>query len=409
VAILLSHPVQYFSPIFKELAARREIELTVIYCSLGGARAHFDSGFGRIVEWDLPLLDGYRHKLIPSFRPDKGGPFGYFAPAIFREVRAERYDAVVVFGWSSLTCWLAFVKAAFERVPLMLYGDSNVIYEQDKTGLKSRLREFLLHALFRKTSAFLISGALNRRFYARHRVPAANCFDVPFAIDNEFFGNSADEARRHRTALRARYGIAPDTLLILFSGKLAPHKRPQDILNAVARLQSEFPRLGAAFVGDGELRASLERSIHELNLRRTSLLGFRNQSELPAVYAAADLLVLPSSTDNKPLVANEAMACGLPVIASDRTGVWGPGDLVRDQENGFVYRCGDADALCRAIRKLASDPELRRRMGGRSREIIRDFSLERSADGIVKAVQFALRQSSKKPRSEFRPQVQENP
>lgn len=394
LAILLSQPVQYFAPLFRQLAQRPEIDLTVMYCSLGGAEAYFDPDFGRIVKWDTPLLEGYRYKVVRSW-PQKNaqGFLASFAPAVLREIKAAKYDALIVFGWSNLTCWLAFAKARLESLPWMLYGDTNVIYEKEKHGIKRWLRTWLLGSLFRRTSAFLICSSMNQRFYELYRVPPGKHFDVPHAVDNEFFRNAARDARRHRDEVRARYGIPRNALLLLFAGKLIERKRPQDVLAAVENLRDDCPQLAAAFVGEGSLRKTLESQIAQRKLGNAILLGFGNQSEMPAIYAASDMLIVPSSVDPKPFVTNEAMACGLPVIVSNRTGVWGPEDLVRHGENGFVYPCGDVEALTETVRQLARDRELRERMGNRSREIIEQFSTERCAEGIVSALHFACSRS----------------
>lgn len=391
LAVLLSHPVQYFAPLFRQLAQRPEIDLTVIYCSLGGAEPHFDPGFARSVKWDVPLLEGYRYKVLKTWWPNRvEGILAYFAPAVLAELQAANYDLLIVFGWSNLTCWLAFCKARLVSVPWMLYGDTNVIYEAEKYGLKRPLRSWLLHVLFRQTSAFLASGTLNRRFYEFHRVPGSKCFDAPFPIDNKLFHSGAQKARAQRAEIRSALGIPVDAILLLFVGKLVPHKRPQDVAEVLIALRGEFPNLGALFVGDGELRSTLEESIVKRNLTQAYLLGFRNQSDLPALYSTSDVFISSSSIDAKPLVTNEAMACGLPLVVSDRTGVWGPGNLVRHGENGLVYPCGDLAALARAVRKLVSDRALRERMGTRSREIAEGFSVERCAEGIINALNFSL-------------------
>jgi glycosyltransferase involved in cell wall biosynthesis len=408
LAVLLSHPVQYFSPLFKELASRPEIDLTVIYCSLGGAEAHFDPEFGRTVKWDLPLLEGYRYKVLRSVWPGKvEGIFGYFAPGVLREIKAANFDAVVVFGWSSLTCWLGFLKAALSHIPWMLYGDSNAAYERDKTGLRTRLRNWALDALFRRTAALLVSSSQNRRFYSIHGVPDAKCFDVPLVVNNDLFRTTAVQARTKDREIRARHGIPEGATVLLFVGKLLPRKRPSDVLDVVENLRNECPDLAALIVGEGPLRQELAAQVERRQLSKVLLLGFRNQSELPEIYAIADIFLLPSSLEPVGLAVHEALACGLPAIVSDRTGVWGPGDVVRDGQNGIVYRCGNLRALTEAVRKLALDVELRRRMGRRSSEIIGDFSLARSANGIAKATAFVSRKGKAFSRPGLQPQIQE--
>ena len=387
LAILISHPVQYFSPLFRRLAEQPEIDLTVLYCSLQGAGTMNDPGFGVSFAWDIPLLEGYRYKALRNFWPGRlKGFFSCINPGVINELRKGAYDAVIIFGWGNLTNWLAFSGASLADVPWMLYGDTNVLKESGAKGLKPAIRRIFLTSLFRRTSAFLTSGGFNRAFYASMGVPATHCFWAPMVVDNESFAKGSKLAKASRIGVRELYGISPNMTLLLFSGKLVARKRPQDILRALRFLQAEFPLLGCLFAGEGVLRQRLQEETSRHKIANAFFLGFRNQSELPRIYACADCLVLPSVAEPRGVVVNEAMASGLPVIVSDRTGVWGPGDIVRDGENGFVYPCGDIRALAEAIRKLVNDPDLRLRMGKRSFEIIQGFTYEKCAGGILKAL-----------------------
>jgi glycosyltransferase involved in cell wall biosynthesis len=114
------------------------------------------------------------------------------------------------------------------------------------------------------------------------------------------------------------------------------------------------------------------------------ITGFVNQSGMGRYYAAADVLVLPSSHEPWGLVLNEGMCFGLPVIASDAVGA--APDLVRSGENGFVYPVGDVTALAAALRRLLADPAGRAAMGARSREIVGRFSYDADVDGILAAL-----------------------
>lgn len=391
LAILISHPVQYFAPLFRRLAEQPEIDLTVLYCSLQGATTMNDPGFGVSFAWDTPLLEGYRYKELKNYwHGDLKGFFSCINPGVISGIMKGAYDAIIIFGWGAFTYWLAFAGARLAGVPWMLFGDTNVLQEDGKRGFKGSLRKLLLTSLFDSTAAFLATGTFNRMFYERMGAPRTRCFDAPMGIDNDFYGRRAQIAKMHREEIRQRYGIPPDLTLLLFSGKLVSHKRPQDLLGALAVLQPHFPRLGVAFAGDGVLRNNLQSESARRKLANVYFLGFRNQSELPEIYASADCLVLPSSYEPKGLVVNEAMACGLPVIVSNRTGVWGPGDILRDGENGFVYPCGNINALAEAVQKLGADHGLRR-MGERSLEIIRDFGYERCVKGILNALNHVAR------------------
>ncbi len=389
LAAVLTHPIQYFGPMFRRVAQRPEIELTVLYASLQGAQPYKDTGFDRVIAWDVPLLEGYRHKVLRNYGSERLGAFlRYATPEIVWELKRGRYDAVMVFGWGHAAAWLAFAGARWARIPFMLYGDSVPLYEGEIGGPKRLVKRLVLRRLFGRAGAFLATGTLNRLFYASYGVPAHKCFDVPLAVDNEFFRNTAENARKHRADLRASYGLKPDAVVILFVGKLVPGKRPRDLLAVLKNLQPDFPQLTVAFAGDGELRPYLEAEIARDSLKNAFLLGFVNQSKLPEVYALSDIFVMPSMFDNRGVVVNEAMACSLPVVVTDKTGVWGPGDIVVEGHNGFVYSAGDTDELTRLVRKLVVDSRLREEMGARSLEIVQRQGYNDCVNGILRALYF---------------------
>lgn len=394
IAVVLSHPVQYHEPLFRGLSQHPLVNVTVLYCDLWGATRMRDPDFGSMA-WDVPLLTGYRCKRLTNFWPwEPGGFFGCINPGILVELWRGSYDAAIVFGWGSMTMWMTFAAASLVGTPWMLYGDTNLVLENGKHGLKHAPREWLLRGLFKRTAAFLASGTLNRMFYESKGVSAERIFAVPASVDNDYF--SANSRNLSRGKVRAKHGISSELTLLLFVGRLSSYKRPLDILRALALLQARFPRLGVAYAGEGAMRGELEAEVLRTRQRNIFFLGFKNQSELPEIYACADALVLPSS-EPRGMVAHEAMACGLPLIVSDRTGVWGHADVVRHGENGFVYRCGDIEALAEAIGKLVADPGLRRKMGERSKEVIRSFSYAASVDGILKATEVITRRARPAP------------
>jgi len=351
-----------------------------------------DRGFGITVAWDTPLLEGYKFKVLSNlWRGAPGRFWSWASPGIVAELWRGPYDAVLVYGWGEVSAWLAMMAAWSRNMPCMITGDSNYIYEKDLPWLKAYVKRAVLRTLFRKIQAFLVTGPFNRRFYENYGVSNDKLFFAPLAVDNEYFMRRAELARPRKNEIRARFGVPADVVLLLFVGKLVPWKRPLDIALVLKELEPLFPNLGAAWVGDGELRPRLEAQIAKQGLRHAFALGFKNQSELPDLYAMSDIFVLPSWRDNMGLATNEAMASGLPVIVSNRTGVWGPGGLVREGETGFVYPAGDTQALSEAVGKLVADPGLRQALGKRAAEVVQEFGLDRCVDGILEAVRFVVR------------------
>jgi glycosyltransferase involved in cell wall biosynthesis len=139
-------------------------------------------------------------------------------------------------------------------------------------------------------------------------------------------------------------------------------------------------RAALVFLGDGVLRPQLEAFIRERALASVHFAGFVNQANLPRFYAGGDVFVLPSTYEPRGAVINEAMACGLPVIVSDRCG--SIGDIVRDGENAFVFPAGEDAALATMLDRLAGDANLRARMSARSRELIGEWTFARGVEGV---------------------------
>ena len=228
----------------------------------------------------------------------------------------------------------------------------------------------------------MISGTFNADDYQHYGADERRFFPMPWAIDNDRFSAAGHLQPGEREALRARHGIAPGKMAALFSGKLIERKDPRTLLAAFASMRHR-DRAALVFMGDGALRPELERIVKENAIPDVHFIGFVNQTEIPKHYAMADVFVLPSEFDPRATVVNEAMVSGLPVVITDRCGP--AGDIARDGDNAFVMKFGDRDALREILDRLAADPDLRRRMGQRSREIIAPWNYEAGVEGLRQA------------------------
>jgi glycosyltransferase involved in cell wall biosynthesis len=379
IAIVASHVIQYQDPFFRRLAADPELDVTVLYCSREGADVYRDVDMGTSLRWDLDLLRGYRYTFLRRVGP--------FNPGLVPAIAFGRYDAVLfMLGWGPPTAWLGFAAAIATRTPLLMFGDSSFV--PDERGVRAALRRGVLRALFRLTSAFLISGKRNAGYYEHYGADRRSFFPLPWAIDNERFADASRLAPGERDALRDRYGIRRDAVVFLDSGKLIARKDPLALVRAFAAMRHR-DRAALVFLGDGVLRPELESFIRAHDLRDVHLPGFVNQTEIPKLYAMSDALVLPSHFDPRATVINEAMACGLPVVITDRCGPFA--DIAQHGDNAFVFAPGDVDALRDALDTLASDDALRRRTGERSRAIIATWSYAEGVAGVKEALQWLKR------------------
>lgn len=379
LAIVASHVIQYQGPFFRLLAAEPDIDLTVLYCSRHGLDVYRDEDMKTSLRWDVELLDGYRHRFLKnlSSNPD-GGYLRLVNPGLVPELMSGGYDAVIFFtGWGSVTALLGLAACRLLRIPAFLYGDSSLPPPED--SLAASARAAMIRQIFAMASGFMVSGVRNADYYAHYGADRRSFFLLPWAVDNDRFAAASSFSPGERDAFRERHGIRPEQMAIVFSAKLVPRKDPLTLLRAFAAMQAR-DRAALLFLGDGELRGALEQMARDQGLRDVHFAGFVNQQELPRYYGACDLFVLPSTYEPRGAVINEAMACGLPVIVTDRCG--SIGDIVVDGDNAFVYPAGDAGALREKLDLLATDEALRARMAARSREIIGTWTFARGVEGV---------------------------
>ena len=383
VAIVASHVIQYQDPFFRLLAAEPNIDLTVFYCSAAGAEVYRDVDMKTTLRWDIETLAGYRYRVLRNL----GFGDGYtrlINPAIVPALARGRFDMVIfMLGWGTVSSLLGILACRTARVPFFLYGDSS--FPPTEGSAAARLRAGFLRALFGVTTGFMVSGVLNADYYRHYGADPRRFFLLPWAVDNERFAAGCRFADGEREALRDRLGIARNAVVFVFSAKLVERKDPMTLLRAFDAMKHRA-RAATLFLGDGVLREPMEAFVRERGLDGVHFAGFINQTDLPKYYGVADVFVLPSTYEPRGAVINEAMACGLPVIVTDRCGSLG--DIVLDGDNAFVYPAGDAAALARAMDTLTAGAELRARMARRSREIIDRWTFARGVDGVKDALQW---------------------
>jgi len=391
LAVLTPHPIQYQSPLFQELASHPEIDPTVYFCwDFGVKEPTFDTGFNQKIKWDIPLLDGYSYKFLKNFafNPGSGKWDHEINPAIVKEIWKGKYDAILIYGWNSLTNWLAFLTAFLTKTPVFVHGENPLNQESFKSRLKIKIKKLFLGGLFKKISAFLYIGEENKKFFKYYGAPEEKLFFCPYAVENERFINEAEKLKDSKNKFKKELGLEKDEVAILFMGKLIEKKRPFDLLKAFEFLTISYKlkaKSSLVFVGDGILRPELEKYIKEHNLSNVYFLGFKNQTELPKYYTLADILVLPSGAgETWGLAVNEAMCFGLPIIVSDVVGC-GP-DLVKNNVNGFIFPLGDFKQLSRSLEALIKDSQKRKSFGEKSLGIIKNYTFERNINAILTAL-----------------------
>lgn len=396
LAILTSHPIQYYAPWFRHLSERENLRVKVFYLWDGGVTETLDRGFMQTLKWDIPLLSGYEYEFIPNSSRDPGTHHfnGLKNPSLMDRVSAFDPDAVLMIGYNHRSLATFILRWPRSKAPLVFRGDSHRLVRAN--GAVARVRRVLISAMFARFSAFLYVGKANYQYYLHHRVPSEKLFFAPHAIDNDRFLENATDARDRAAQWRLELGIPSNNAVVAFVGKFEEKKRPMDLLRAFA--QARLCDATLLFVGGGQLETQLKTAA--AGQPDIKFAQFQNQSEMPRAYAAADLIVLPSygSGETWGLAINEAMCMGRAVVVSDHVGC--AQDLVRPFENGLVFRAGQVAELASSIEEALSDRGRLKIWGGKGRQIVSEYCYQNSTNGLMQALAHLGLATGEKPVSE---------
>jgi glycosyltransferase involved in cell wall biosynthesis len=368
VTVVSPEPTPYRAPLFDLVAARPEIDLTVVYAAATVARR----------TWRVEP----RHRAVFLKGVAVPGLRGLFrhdypvTPGIHAALRDADPQVVVVSGWSTFASQAAIGWCRAKGVPYVVLVESHDL--GPRPGWRRAIKGVVVPRLLEPAAAVLAVGTLARESAVERGADPARVRVFANTVDVDAWEARADRLRERRTELRETLGGADDDVLVLSVGRLAPEKGLDTLIRAVAGDE----RLAVVIAGEGQARETLARLGG-----RVRLLGDVDEERLAELYVAADVFALLSLHEPWGVVVNEAAASGLPLVLSDRVGA--AYDLLRDDENGLLLPAGDVDAAARAIQRLADDPELRRRMGARSRELVRGWGYEASVVSFVAAVRDA--------------------
>jgi len=179
-----------------------------------------------------------------------------------------------------------------------------------------------------------------------------------------------------------QWKVPEDKVIVGMVACLKPQKSPEDFVEVAARVIAKTDRAHFVMAGDGERRQSIEERIRKHGIgSHITLLGWQNENEMPEVYRNLDIVVLTSLWEGLPCVFSEAMACELPIVATD---VDGAREAIVAGENGYLHKAHDVDGMAESVLKLVIDPLLRRSMGERGKARVMEFDIGTSV-AVVEA------------------------
>lgn len=379
LAVVITHPIQYYAPLFKLLHERQKINVMVFYTWGKGGLQKFDPGFGKTITWNLPLLEGYPYEWVKNISADPGSHHskGIDNPDLISQINNWQPDVIMVYGWFYKS-HLKILKYFKGRVPVIFRGDSTLL--DDKGGIKSVLRSLFLKRVYRNVDYALYAGSNNKAYFKKCGLKETQLFFAPHAVDNDRF---AEDRTNEALTLRKQLGVSDDEKLLLFAGKFEHKKDPLALLEAFIDITQ--PGTHLLFAGNGILETELKNKANRH--KNVHFIGFQNQLYMPVVYQACDIFCLPSKGPGETwgLAINEAMACGKAILISNKVGAGT--DLVKDYENGLIFNATDGGDLKSKLKTLLLyNKTALFTMGQHSKQIIEEWSFSEQVEAIEQLV-----------------------
>ncbi len=377
LAVITTHPIQYYAPVFKLLTDRKNISVKVFYTWGKDALNKYDPGFNKQVAWDIPLLEGYNYEWAVNTATDPGSHHrkGIITPGLINQVEAYKADAVLVIGWAYVS-HLQVIRYFKNKLPVYFRGDSNLL--DDKKGWRSWLKTMSLKWVYKHIDHAFYTGTNNKAYYKKYGLKDKQLSFTPHAVDNDRFAISR---KTEADQLRSDLGIAPDEVLILFAGKFEEKKSPQLLLKAF--LSANILRCHLLFAGDGELGPALKLQAN--GHPAVHFVEFSNQNYMPVIYQSCDIFCLPSKgpAETWGLAVNEAMACSKAVLVSDKCGC--AVDLVSGK-NGGIFESENLNELITYLKALTADLLKLTELGRQSASVITDWNFTHIAEAVEKQI-----------------------
>lgn len=379
LAIVTTHPIQYYAPLFRLLHKQGNVAIKVFY-TYEKVEQVFDNGFGKSFSWDIPLLNGYEYSFVSNNGNTNKGFWDVTNPTLNKEIEQWGATAVLVFGWN-FKSHLSVLRYFKGKIPVLFRGDSTLLDEAG--GIKKILRRALLTWVYKNIDIALYVGNANKAYYEFCGLKEHQLVFAPHAIDNERFAQLTPTQKTFIEETQTSLGTTAYDTTLVFCGKFQPKKNPLLLVEAVKKMAN--PTIHLIMVGNGELETTLKEAAKSCN--NIHFLPFQNQSLMPAVYRLGDIFCLPSQGPGETwgLAVNEAMACSRAVLVSNKCGC--ATNLVEDGVNGYVFESGNEQDLTNKITLLIQDKIALQKMGLTSFDIVQNWSFENictAIEGVLK-------------------------
>ena len=368
IGYLLSHPIQYQTPLIQKLNKIKGLDLNVFYFSDYSLKKYFDKGMNKFIKWDLNLTGKYNYSVIDNSNQN----YIKFFFSFYRLIKNKNFDFFLIHGYENPKYLISILILKLFRIKILMRNESNNFNFEGNLikKISTRVFYFFLNFFIYK---FLFIGSKNKEFYLKNKIKNHKLIFCPYTVDNNFFYSHSKEQLTKKK-----------DIVILYAAKLINKKNPELLIKAFVNIMKKNnDKIKLLIVGDGLLKTSLKKKYSSYK-ENIFFLGFQNQKELRNHYKKADIFVLPSSKEPWGLVVNEAMCFQLPIITSDK--VCASYDLVKKGYNGYTFKTNSVMDLQKYLIKLIFNKKKRKKMGINSRKIINNWNINKTVDGIKLAI-----------------------
>jgi glycosyltransferase involved in cell wall biosynthesis len=370
LALLTEIISPYRIPVFNALAKQEGIDLHVIFLS------ETDSTQRQWLVYKNEIRFSY--EVLPAWRWRWRSWHILLNRGTWRALSRFRPDSILSGGYNHAAFWEALAWAKLHSSHFAAWIESTSQDQRNSNALTRTVKRLFV----RNCGAFVVPGKSSFEYVNSMGVLAERIHTAPNAVDNRLFATLAHTVRERAAECSTELGLPPR--YFLYAGRIIPQKGVFQLLEAYTQLAPELrSQIGLVFVGEGAAKKELMERAAKIYPSTVIFPGFAQRDQLAAFYALSEVLVFPTLSDPWGLVVNEAMACGLPIIASDVAG--STADLVQNEKNGFVIPAGNVENLAEAMAAFARDPKLASHMGACSARLIQSFSPESCAAGLAAA------------------------
>jgi len=329
IAYVLSHPIQYQSPLLKKLSTSSKFDLHTFYISDHSVKNFYDEEFGKKIKWNLNILEGHKFTFLKNFF--NKNKISFFSPIVIdKKIFSilKKYDYIWFHGYAHHVQLILILLCIIFKKKYFLRIESNLISTK-----KSFIKNLFIKIIVRRAFKLLYIGTLNKEYYIEYGATNDQLVFVPYTVDNEYF--ISYKKRFKDSQIKKLLKLKDDIPIVLFSGKLIDRKQPKRLLEECLKIMRNV-NFYLLFLGEGYLKKSmvefLKNNKYKNNIR---FLGFVNIDKISSFYSISDIFILPSMHETFGLVINEAMIHENAIISSKLVG--SHSDFIKNNFNGFTF------------------------------------------------------------------------